>query len=599
MRLALAQINATVGDISGNAQLVRAGIRRAREAGAELVLFPELALTGYPPEDLLLKEHFLADAGAALRELAGEAREIVAVVGFPERAEDVFNSAAVLARGSVHAIYRKVYLPNYGVFDEQRYFQAGPAGAVIDVGSERVGLTVCEDIWEPGPPASDEALAGATLILNISASPYHAGKGAERERMFAQRARDNIACVAFCGLVGGQDELVFDGHSCVIDHSGRTLARAAQFREELLVCDVDLEAAAAARLRDASHRPAARRSPRQVVILPSLVAAEPDAAATPLPSSLAEPLAPVEAEVYGALMLGLRDYVRKNGFQRVVLGLSGGIDSALVACVAVDALGAEGVSATIMPSPYSSNATQDDARALGAALGVRVHELPIEEAMGAYQHVLADEFAGRDGDLTEENLQARIRGNLLMALSNKFGWLVLATGNKSEMSVGYTTLYGDLAGGFAVIKDVPKTLVYRLCTWRNTPAGAATVGAIANHAGESTRRAGDAATAVASAPIPISIIERAPSAELRHEQRDEDSLPPYAVLDRILEGYVELDQSREQLIAQGLGEHDVDRTIRLVDLAEYKRRQAPPGIKITSRAFGRDRRMPITNRYRG
>jgi NAD+ synthase (glutamine-hydrolysing) len=599
MRLALAQINATVGDISGNAELIRAGIRRARDAGAELVLFPELALTGYPPEDLLLKEHFLADAGAALRELAGEAREIVAVVGFPERAEDVFNSAGVLARGSVHAIYRKVYLPNYGVFDEQRYFQAGPAGAVIDVGSERVGLTVCEDIWEPGPPASDEALAGATLILNISASPYHAGKGAERERMFAQRARDNIACIAFCGLVGGQDELVFDGHSCVIDHSGRTLARAAQFREEMLVCDVDLEAAAAARLRDASHRPAARRSPRQVVILPSLAAAEPDAAATPPPSSLTEPLTPVEAEVYGALTLGLRDYVHKNGFQRVVLGLSGGIDSALVACVAVDALGAERVSATIMPSPYSSNATQDDARALGAALGVRVHELPIAEAMGAYEHVLADEFAGRDGDLTEENLQARIRGNLLMALSNKFGWLVLATGNKSEMSVGYTTLYGDLAGGFAVIKDVPKTLVYRLCTWRNTPAGAATVGAIAHHADDSTRRFDDATPAAASAPIPRSIIERAPSAELRHDQRDEDSLPPYPVLDRILEGYVELDQSREQLIAQGLVEHDVDRAIRLVDLAEYKRRQAPPGIKITARAFGRDRRMPITNRYRG
>jgi NAD+ synthase (glutamine-hydrolysing) len=600
MRLALAQINATVGDIAGNAELIRKGMRRAREAGAELVLFPELALTGYPPEDLLLKEHFLADAGVALRELASEAQEIVAVVGFPERAEDVFNSAAVLAQGSVHAIYRKVYLPNYGVFDEQRYFQAGPAGAVIDVGSERVGLTVCEDIWEPGPPASDEALAGATLILNISASPYHAGKGAERERMFAQRARDSVACVAFCALVGGQDELVFDGHSCVIDHTGRTLARAAQFREELLVCDVDLEAAAAARLRDASHRPAARRSPSQVAVLPALASVEPGAdTAVPAPPALAEPLAPVEAEVYGALTLGLRDYVLKNGFQHVVLGLSGGIDSALVACVAVDALGPERVSATIMPSPYSSSATQDDARALGAALGVRVLELPIEDAMAAYEHTLRDEFAGREQDLTEENLQARIRGNLLMALSNKFGWLVLATGNKSEMSVGYTTLYGDLAGGFAVIKDVPKTLVYRLCTWRNAPAGATTAGAIAHHAGESTRSADDAAPAAASAPIPISIIERAPSAELRHDQRDEDSLPPYPVLDRILEGYVELDQSREQLIAQGLSEHDVERTIRLVDLAEYKRRQAPPGIKITTRAFGRDRRMPITNRYRG
>jgi NAD+ synthase (glutamine-hydrolysing) len=586
MRLALCQLNATVGDIAGNAERIRAGMSAAVHAGAELVLFPELALTGYPPEDLLLKEHFLADAAAALRALAGDTPSgLVAVVGFPERAEDVYNAAAVLAAGEVRAIYRKVYLPNYGVFDEQRYFQAGPAGAVIDIGEHRLGVTVCEDIWEPGPPASDEALAGATLILNISASPYHAGKGAERERMFAQRARDNLACVAFCGLVGGQDELVFDGHSCVIDHTGATIARAAQFHEELLVCDVDLHAAAAARLRDPSQRPAARRTERRAQLIATLPAAPPandeSAARASSPSTsdpavrvnaLQEPLAPVEAEVYGALVLGLRDYVRKNGFQHVVLGVSGGIDSALVACIAADALGAEHVSAAIMPSPYSSDSTQADARALARALGIRIHELPIATIMSAYQHDLNAEFAGREPDLTEENLQARIRGNLLMALSNKFGWLVLATGNKSEMSVGYTTLYGDLAGGFAVIKDVPKTLVYSLCTWRN---------------------------AAADAPIPISIIERAPSAELRHDQRDEDSLPPYELLDRILEGYVELDLSREQLIAQGLPAHDVERTIRLVDLAEYKRRQAPPGIKITPRAFGRDRRMPITNRYRG
>ncbi len=587
MRLALCQINATVGDIAGNAELIRSGIRTAREAQADLVLFPELALTGYPPEDLLLKEHFLADAAEALHGLAAEARDLVAVVGFPERAEDVYNAAAVLAAGSVHAIYRKVYLPNYGVFDEQRYFQAGQAGGVIDIGAERVGLTVCEDIWEPGPPASDESLAGATLIVNISASPYHAGKGAERERMFAQRARDNLACVAFCGLVGGQDELVFDGHSCVIDHTGRTLARAGQFVEEMLVCDVDLGAARAARLRDASHRPAARRSERRAVVLAALE--EPPAPSSPTiqapPSAPREPLAPVEAEVYGALTLGLHDYVAKNGFQHVVLGLSGGIDSALVACLAVDALGPTRVSTTIMPSPYSSSSTQQDARALSAALGVEAIELPIESVMGAYEHALAERFAGRESDLTEENLQARIRGNLLMALSNKFGWLVLTTGNKSEMSVGYTTLYGDLAGGFAVIKDVPKTLVYRLCEWRNSPTG---VGVPGVH---------DAPPPLS--PIPASIIERAPSAELRHDQRDEDSLPPYSVLDRILEGYVELDLSREQLIAQGLAGEDVDRTIRLVDLAEYKRRQAPPGIKITARAFGRDRRMPITNRYRG
>jgi NAD+ synthase (glutamine-hydrolysing) len=587
VRLALCQLNATVGDIAGNAERVRDGMRAAREAGADLVLFPELILTGYPPEDLLLKEHFLADAASALHALAADTHGVAAVVGFPERAEDVYNAAAVLADGAVHAIYRKVHLPNYGVFDEQRYFQAGPAGAVIDLGRHRVGLTVCEDIWEPGPPASDEALAGATLIANISASPYHAGKGSERERMFAQRARENLVCVAFCGLVGGQDELVFDGHSCVIDHTGRTIARASQFEEETLVCDVDLDAAAAARLRDTSHRPAARRSERQVLILPALPTPEGSTSAPSRNHSLTEPLAPVEAEVYGALKLGLRDYVHKNAFERVVLGLSGGVDSALVACLAADALGAERVSATIMPSPYSSCTTQDDARALAAALGVRAHELPIQSVMDAYRDTLHEQFAGREADVTEENLQARIRGNLLMALSNKFGWLVLTTGNKSEMSVGYTTLYGDLAGGFAVIKDVPKTLVYRLCEWRNSPAGAAAAGSLPQDA------------SAALSPIPGSILERAPSAELRHDQRDDDSLPPYDVLDRILEGYVELDHSREQLIALGLPERDVDRTIRLVDLAEYKRRQAPPGIKISTRAFGRDRRMPITNRYRG
>jgi NAD+ synthase (glutamine-hydrolysing) len=582
VRLALCQINATVGDISGNAERIREGLRAARAVEPDLVLFPELALTGYPPEDLLLREHFLADAAQALRELAGDTRGLIAVVGFPERAEDVYNAAAVLADGALHATYRKVYLPNYGVFDEQRYFQSAASGAVLDLGSQRVGLTICEDIWEPGPPASEEALAGATLILNISASPYHAGKGAERERMFAQRARDNLACVAFCGLVGGQDELVFDGHSFVVDHTGQTIARAAQFEEDLLVCDVDLEAAAAARLREAGHRPVARRSAPGVTVMPPLPPARAREESAPAPvAALREPLASLEAEIYAALTLGLRDYVEKNGFGHVVLGLSGGIDSALVACLAADALGPERVSAAIMPSPFSSSSTQADARTLARTLGMRAHELAIESIMDAYAESLRTELAGRPPDLTEENLQARIRGNLLMALSNKFGWLVLTTGNKSEMSVGYTTLYGDLAGGFAVIKDVPKTLVYRLCEWRNSPAGA------------------PASPSPIRTPIPRSIVERAPSAELRPDQRDEDSLPPYELLDRILQGYIELDQSREQLIAQDLPEADVDRTIRLVDLAEYKRRQAPPGIKVTWRAFGRDRRMPITNRYRG
>ena len=599
MRLALCQMNATVGDIAGNAERIREGRRGAAAAGAELVLFPELALTGYPPEDLLLREDFLTRAAAALQELASEAGGPVAVVGFPERAEDVYNAAAVLAGGRVHAIYRKVYLPNYGVFDEQRYFQAGSAGADIDLGAARVGLTVCEDIWEPGPPASEEALAGATLIVNVSASPYHAGKGLERERMFAQRARDNLACVAFCALVGGQDELVFDGHSCVVDHTGQTIARAAQFREELLVCDVDLEAAAAARLREAGHRPAARATSRTVAQILPPVSPPPSSAPAHGRSGgpVAELLAPEEAEVYAALSLGLRDYVEKNGFRHVVLGLSGGVDSALVACIAADALGPERVSAAVMPSPYSSAETQADAHTLGGRLGLQLFELPIADILEAYKGDLGQSPGGGAdggpwavgtggpaqssdgaGDLTEENLQARIRGNLLMALSNRYGWLVLTTGNKSEMSVGYTTLYGDLAGGFAVIKDVPKTLVYRLARWRNSPAGA---------------------QEGAAEPIPTSILERAPSAELRPGQRDEDSLPPYDVLDRILHGYIELHLGREQLIAQGLPADAVEHTIHLVDRAEYKRRQAPPGIKVTERAFGRDRRMPITNRYRG
>jgi len=579
-------MNATVGDIAGNAARIRAGLDSAREAAADLVLFPELALTGYPPEDLLLREHFLVDVQTALGELAADTHGVVAVVGFPERAEHVCNAAAVLADGAVHAIYRKVHLPNYGVFDERRYFQAGVGGAVIDLGDHRVGLTVCEDIWEAGPPASDEALAGATLIINISASPYHAGKGSERELMLAQRAREDRACIAFCALVGGQDELIFDGHSCVIDHTGETIARAAQFEQELLVCDLDLDAVAAARQRAGGTQFLAPSSQARVRVLARLPSPAPvvgggskrDASQAPV-STLAKPLEPEQAEIYAALMLGLRDYVDKNGFARVVLGLSGGIDSALVACLAADALGAARVSAVVMPSPYSSAATQDDARALAGTLGLRTHELEIEAVMDAYAETLRLEFAGQQADLTEENLQARIRGNLLMALSNKFGWLVLATGNKSEMSVGYTTLYGDLAGGFAVIKDVPKTLVYRLCEWRNSPAGAG---------------GGHAQT-----PIPASIIERAPSAELRRDQRDEDSLPPYALLDRILYGYIELGQGREELVAEGLPEREVDRTIQLVDHAEYKRRQAPPGIKITTRAFGRDRRMPITNRYKG
>ncbi len=580
LRLSLHQINTVVGDLAGNEERITDGLRAAQDVGADIAVFPELAVTGYPPEDLLLKEHFLRDATAVIQRLATRTRGLVAVVGFPERAEDVYNAAAILAGGRVQAVYRKLYLPNYGVFDEQRYFQSATAGGMFTLGDLRVGVTVCEDIWEPGPPASDEAAAGATLILNLSASPYHAGKGLERERMVAQRARDCLAAFALCNQVGGQDELVFDGHSFVVDHTGAILARARQFAEEQLICDVDLAAGLAARLRDPSHRPAVRRSVPRVADLGHAQRDLPpqDKGATVSPSPRpAAPIAPLEAEIYAALACGLRDYVAKNGFEHVVLGLSGGIDSGLVACVAADALGPERVTAAIMPSPYSSPATQGDARRQADLLGIEAFELEIEPAMRAYDATLADTFAGHDADLTEENLQARIRGNLLMALSNKFGWLVLTTGNKSEMSVGYSTLYGDSAGGFAVIKDCPKTLVYRLARQRNAAA----------------RQAGTIE------PIPASVIERAPTAELRPGQRDDDSLPPYPVLDAILEGYVEQNLGLEDLLAQGREESAVKRVISLVDRAEYKRRQAPPGIKISTRAFGRDRRVPITNRYHG
>jgi NAD+ synthase (glutamine-hydrolysing) len=572
LKLALCQMNPTVGDIAGNQAKILRWMGDARAAGAQLVLFPELAVTGYPPEDLLLKEHFLADARRSLEQIAAHTHGIVALVGFPERAEDVYNACAVLADGAVHAIYRKVFLPNYGVFDEQRYFQSGVGGAVIELDQLTVGLTVCEDIWEPGPPASDEALAGATLLVNISASPYHVGKGAERERMLVQRARDNVAMVAFCNLVGGQDELVFDGYSLVIDHEGEVLARGEQFAEELIVATIDPDAARGVRLRDPRHRPVHRRAEHVVQVLGCVELPMTGAEAGRLGGPVHEPLERC-AEVHGALVLGLRDYVEKNGFAHVVIGLSGGIDSALVAVIAADALGADRVSVVVMPSPYSSSETQQDARDLAANLGVNVRELPIAETMQSYERTLAGVFAGREADLTEENLQARIRGNLLMALSNKFGWLVLTTGNKSEMAVGYSTLYGDSAGGFAVIKDCPKTLVYELARHRN---------------------------ALTDPPlIPTSIIDRAPSAELRPDQRDADSLPPYEVLDPILDGYIEDDLGREALVLRGFAQHDVERVITLVDRAEYKRRQAPPGIKITTRAFGRDRRVPITNRYGG
>jgi NAD+ synthase (glutamine-hydrolysing) len=577
LRLALAQIDTTVGDIEGNVRLIADSIQRAREGGAQLVLLPELCLSGYPPEDLVLRRDFLEAVREGLDTIASEVEGIVALVGFPERVErsaqeleefdplidppppPAYNSLAVLGGGEVRGIYRKCDLPNYGVFDERRYFEPGAEPALIAVDGALIGLTVCEDIWHPGFPESEEAAAGAHLIVNSSASPYHRGKGLAREAMVAERARSNGAAFALCNTVGGQDELVFDGASVVIGPDGETLARAAQFEPELLLCDLLLPAGGDG---DGASR-------RGVPVLAELASgANPE---DRIERRLAEPIAGEEAEVYKALTVGLHDYVEKNGFEHVVLALSGGIDSALVALVAVDALGPDRVSVVVMPSPHSSDETQGDARTIAANLGVELIDISIAEAMDAYGHALAPSFEGREPDLAEENLQARIRGNLVMALSNKFGWLVLTTGNKSEMSVGYATLYGDMAGGFAVIKDIFKGLVYRLVRWRNEREGRELV--------------------------PASVLERPPSAELRPDQLDEDSLPPYETLDRILESYVEHDEGVDALVAQGLPEETVLDVVRLVDRAEYKRRQAPPGIRVSTKAFGRDRRLPITNRF--
>jgi NAD+ synthase (glutamine-hydrolysing) len=576
LRVALAQIDPTVGDIRGNVRKIAEGIAAAREQGAALVVFPELTISGYPPEDLLLKTSFLDDAGAALEELASQTRGIVALVGFPERADDVYNAAAVLADGEVAAVYRKMYLPNYGVFDEQRYFQAGSEAGIFELNGVPIGLSICEDIWEPGPPAMTEALAGAQVIVNLSASPYRKGYGHAREQMLRQRAIDNLTAIVFVNTVGGQDELVFDGHSLAMDQEGRILARCPQFEESLTLCTIDPREVASARLRDTRHRVNVRRQRRasQVAEPPvvHLASLEVDGGGETVGGRVADLLDP-DAELYAALRTGLRDYVDKNRFDHAVLALSGGIDSALVAMVAADALGPERVTCVSMPSPYSSEGTRADARTIAENLGTAFLEISIEDAMKAYDEMLAEPFAGSAPDITEENVQARIRGNVVMALSNKFGWLVLTTGNKSELSVGYATLYGDMAGGFGVLKDVFKGTVYRLVRWRNEQAGRELV--------------------------PASVLDRPPSAELRHEQTDQDSLPPYEVLDAILAGYVEEDLDAVELVRRGLERDVVERVIRMVDKAEYKRRQAPPGIKISTKAFGRDRRLPITNRYEG
>jgi NAD+ synthase (glutamine-hydrolysing) len=572
LRLGLAQIDTVVGDLDGNRERMSGRIAEAKREGVEVLLFPELAITSYPPEDLLLRPGFIRAAEESLEKLAREARGIVVLVGVPLFDRDLFNACAVCAGGEVKAVYRKRFLPNYGVFDEARYFAQGRDLLLLEHGKTLIGVTVCEDLWQPGPPATDLALAGAQILVNISASPFHLEKDREREEMLVTRARDNSCYVALCNAVGGQDELIFDGHSVVLDDEGEVLARAPGFEEALLVVDVEPEAVIGRRLRDVRRRALEldRGEPPPVSVV-QIGSPREASSGSRVHGDIAPMLPPIE-QMRLALELGLRDYVEKNGFREIVLGVSGGIDSALVAALAAEALGPERVHCVSMPSRYSSEGTRRDARLLAENLGTDFHELPIDSIYASFESVLAPVFGNREPDLTEENLQARIRGVLLMGLSNKFGWLLVATGNKSELSVGYATLYGDMAGGFALIKDVYKTDVFLLARHLNERAGREL--------------------------IPTSIIERAPSAELRADQLDADSLPPYPKLDKVLEAYVELDRSREELSMDGFDKDVVERAIALIDRAEYKRRQAPPGVKLRPKAFGRDRRTPITNRWR-
>jgi NAD+ synthase (glutamine-hydrolysing) len=567
MRVALAQINTTVGDIWGNVEKMADALERATDSGAELVAYPELTIPGYPPEDLLMRQSFIKENVRALHEFAGRVpEEMVAAAGFVDLDADLYNACALVSGGEVLRRYHKRYLPNYSVFDENRYFREGSGAPIFDLGDALVGVSVCEDIWYPGGPAREQALGGASVLLNISASPYHRRKGAARERMLGVRASDYGCYVLFCNLTGGQDELVFDGHSVVFDPEGRLVARAGQFREDLLIVDLYPDRSLMQRLHDPRPRKENSERTPEIVKVPRR---EP-AAAEPVEPRI-EPSLSEEGEVLEALVLGLGDYFRKNGFSRAVLGLSGGIDSSLAAAVAVEALGPRNITGVLMPSRYTSEGSNTDAAALAKNLGIDTQTIPIGPAFDAYREMMEGAFKGLSEDVTEENLQSRIRGNILMALSNKFGWIVLSTGNKSEMSVGYSTLYGDSAGGFAVIKDVPKNLVYR----------------VARHFNERKNRE----------IIPDSVLIKEPTAELRQNQRDTDSLPPYEVLDPILEAYIEEDRSVAEIVASGFDEDDVRRIVQLVDRAEYKRRQAPTGIKVTGRAFGRDRRMPITNRY--
>ncbi|MBI2860162.1 MAG: NAD+ synthase [Chloroflexi bacterium] len=574
LRIALAQIDTTVGDFQGNVARILEATAKARDLKADIAVFPELAVCGYPPEDLLFKPRFIDANLKALDQVISGSSGIAIVVGFVDAGNDIYNAAAVISDGRLAGIYHKIYLPNYGVFDENRYFQAGREIPVYIINGVGVGVNICEDIWYEAGPATAQAYSGAEVIINISASPYHYGKGNFRQRMMATRAADNVAIIAYNNLVGGQDELVFDGHSLVLDEKGQLLAQGLQFEEDLIVADLDVEAVFRTRLHDPRWRNQSLLLEEERCRADRITVSEtPSAWPKPaLPPRLVQVRQP-PAEVYNALVLGTRDYIHKNGFETVVIGLSGGVDSSLVAAIAVDALGKANVVGVAMPSQYSTPHSLTDARQLAENLGIKLLTIPITPVFQAYLEALAEPFSGARPNVAEENIQARIRGNFLMGLSNKFGWIVLTTGNKSEMATGYSTLYGDMAGGFAVIKDVPKTLVYKLAQYRNALAGYDL--------------------------MPASVLTKAPSAELRPDQKDTDTLPPYEILDPILTAYVEEDKSVGQIIASGFDEAVVRKAARLVDVSEYKRRQAPPGIKITPRAFGRDRRLPISNRFKG
>jgi NAD+ synthase (glutamine-hydrolysing) len=569
----MAQINTTVGDFDGNVKKILAAVDNARTQKADIVTLPELAICGYPPEDLLFKPQFIEANLHSIQKIVEASAGITVVAGFVDSDGDIYNAAALISDGKLIGTYHKMFLPNYGVFDENRYFRAGSECPVYVINGIGIGVNICEDIWYEAGPATAQAYAGAEVIINISASPYHRGKGESREKMIATRATDTVAIFAYNNLVGGQDELVFDGHSFISDESGNIIARGKQFEEDFVIVDLDIEAVFRARLHDPRWR---KESPilgktgwhETKTIVSQKISSDPRPPLKPRHVTVLDPV----AEVYQALVLGTRDYIHKNGFEKVVIGLSGGVDSAIVATIAVDALGKENVVGISMPSRYSSTGSVTDTKALVKNLGIKLQTISIEKPFQAYLDTLTEPFAGTKPDSAEENLQARVRGNLLMALSNKFGWLVLTTGNKSEMATGYTTLYGDMAGGFAVIKDVPKTLVYKLTKYRNAQAGYDL--------------------------IPAPIIDKPPSAELRPDQKDSDSLPPYEILDAILTAYVEEDKSVDQIVALGFDKATVQRTAKLVDRSEYKRRQAPPGVKITSRAFGRDRRLPLTSLFK-